>query len=160
MGMWSTALERRRRGRGRPRQRGQSLVEFALVFPLFILLLAGMIDFGLGLYSYMTINNATRDSARLGATMCTANPCAAAVSARAVNTSSGLAIDAPQIRCTTPPTPPDNDPENDAAVNCASGTVKPGDSVIVTIHYKYKMIWPLGFGTVIDMESHTTMLAD
>ena len=77
MGMWSTALERRRRGRGRPRQRGQSLVEFALVFPLFILLLAGMIDFGLGLYSYMTINNATRDAARLGATMCTANPCAA-----------------------------------------------------------------------------------
>ena len=42
---------------GRPGQRGQSLVEFALVFPLFILLLAGMIDFGLGLYSYMTINN-------------------------------------------------------------------------------------------------------
>ena len=151
MGMRISALERRRRGRGRPRQRGQSLVEFALVFPLFILLLAGMIDFGLGLYSYMTINNATRDAARLGATMCTANPCAAAVSARAVNAASGLAIEAPVIACTKP---------DNSSVNCASGTVKPGDNVTVTITYNYKMIWPLGFGTVIPMTSSMKMLVD
>ena len=114
----STALARRRRGRGRPRQRGQSLVEFALVFPLFILLLAGMIDFGLGLYSYMTINNATRDAARLGATMCTANPCAAAVSARAVNAASGLGIETPVVACTNA--------QSNAAINCASGTAQAG----------------------------------
>ena len=56
---------------GRPRRRsqrsrGQSLVEFAVVLPVFLLILAGVIDFGLGLYSQMTVINAAREGARLG----------------------------------------------------------------------------------------------
>ena len=34
---------------GRHRSRGQAVVEFALIVPIFIMLLAGMIDFGIGL---------------------------------------------------------------------------------------------------------------
>ena len=49
-----------------PAQRGQSLVEFALVMmPLFVILL-GIIQFGFIFNSYVTITNATREGARLG----------------------------------------------------------------------------------------------
>ena len=147
---------RRRRADGSASSRGQSLVEFALVFPLFILLLAGMIDFGIGLYSYMTINNAVRDAARLGATMCTANPCGAAIVARATNAASGLAIDPPVVTCTAqvgavPPHP---------VPNCSGATALPGDSVTVQITYNYRMVWPLAFGSTIKMTSSMTMLAE
>ena len=54
-------------GRDRRRRRGgQSLVEFAVVLPVFLLILAGILDFGLGLYSQMTVINAAREGARLG----------------------------------------------------------------------------------------------
>lgn len=47
-------------------QRGQSLVEFALVMmPLFIIIL-GVIQFGFIFNAYVTITNATREGARLG----------------------------------------------------------------------------------------------
>ena len=47
-------------------QRGQSLVEFALVMmPLFIILL-GISQFGFIFNAYVTITNATREGARLG----------------------------------------------------------------------------------------------
>ncbi len=47
-------------------ERGQSLVEFALVLiPLFIILL-GIIQFGFIFNSYVTITNATREGARTG----------------------------------------------------------------------------------------------
>jgi Flp pilus assembly protein TadG len=47
-------------------QRGQSLVEFAMVMmPLFIILL-GIIQFGFIFNSYVTITNASREGARLG----------------------------------------------------------------------------------------------
>ena len=51
---------------GAPAQRGQSLVEFALVMmPLFIILLA-IVQFGFIFNSYVTITNASREGARLG----------------------------------------------------------------------------------------------
>jgi Flp pilus assembly protein TadG len=142
--------------RGRASSRGQSLVEFALVFPLFILLVAGMIDFGMGLYSYMTINNAARDAARLGATMCTANPCAGAVKARVTANVGGLGIDAPVVTCRASTTAVPAHPNP----NCTSGTALPGDDVIVNVTYTYRMIWPLAFGNTISMSSQTTMLAE
>ncbi len=49
------------------RLRGQALVEFALVASLLILLVVGMLMFGQLLGWYHTINNATRDAARIGA---------------------------------------------------------------------------------------------
>lgn len=46
-------------------QRGQSLVEFALILPLFILLLTGLLDGGRAIYAYNTIANAARSAARV-----------------------------------------------------------------------------------------------
>ena len=47
--------------------RGQSLVEFALVFPIFILLVFGLIDMGRYAYVNSTISQAAREGARVAA---------------------------------------------------------------------------------------------
>jgi hypothetical protein len=47
------------------RSRGQSLVEFALVLPLFLLLVMAIMDLGLAVFSYNSITNAAREGARL-----------------------------------------------------------------------------------------------
>jgi TadE-like protein len=45
--------------------RAQSLVEFALVVPLFLLLMLGLIDFGRLLFSYISLSNGAREMARV-----------------------------------------------------------------------------------------------
>ena len=47
-------------------ERGQSLVELALVLPLLILLLAGIADLGRAFFSYIEITNAAQEGARAG----------------------------------------------------------------------------------------------
>jgi TadE-like protein len=49
------------------RARGQTLVEFALVFPLFVFVLFGIITFGLGVFYQQQLSNAARDAARYAA---------------------------------------------------------------------------------------------
>lgn len=45
--------------------KGQSLVEFALIIPVFILVVMGIFDLGRAVYSYNTVNNAAREAGRL-----------------------------------------------------------------------------------------------
>jgi len=52
-------------------EEGQSMVEFALVFPMLLLLLLGIIEFGHIFYSYLMIENASRDGARYGSVWAT-----------------------------------------------------------------------------------------
>jgi Flp pilus assembly protein TadG len=47
-------------------EKGQSLVEFALLIPLLILILMAIIEFGFMFNAYITISNASREGARLG----------------------------------------------------------------------------------------------
>lgn len=47
-------------------EQGQSIVEFALLLPVMLLLLCGTIDFGRILYTYMNMNLATQEAVRLG----------------------------------------------------------------------------------------------
>ena len=53
-----------RRGLNRRRSSGQALAEFALVAPLFFLLLLGIVEAGRFIFYYETLNNATREGAR------------------------------------------------------------------------------------------------
>ena len=46
--------------------RGQSVAEFALVLPLFIMTLAILVDLGHGIQSYVAITNAVSEGARFG----------------------------------------------------------------------------------------------
>jgi hypothetical protein len=54
-------------GAVRPGERGQGLVEFALVVPVFMLLLLGMLEFGFAFNHQLTLGYATREGARIGA---------------------------------------------------------------------------------------------
>jgi Flp pilus assembly protein TadG len=59
-----------RRGGRRPhglRGRGQALVEFALVIPVFLLILMMLLDFGRVIYAQHTINQDAAEGARVGA---------------------------------------------------------------------------------------------
>lgn len=46
------------------REDGQSMVEFALILPIFLLILCGIIDFGWLFYNQLSLNNACREGAR------------------------------------------------------------------------------------------------
>jgi Flp pilus assembly protein TadG len=49
----------------RRNRRGQTLVEFALIFPLFALILFGLFDMGRAVLYFSTISNASREAVRL-----------------------------------------------------------------------------------------------
>lgn len=51
------------------KERGQALVEFAFALPVFVLLLAGMIQFGVILWGQNTLSQVVRDAGRYAATL-------------------------------------------------------------------------------------------
>lgn len=59
----ASAIGRRTRAR---HELGQSAAELAMLLPLLLLLLIGIIEVNAGLNSYITVTNAARDGARLG----------------------------------------------------------------------------------------------
>ncbi len=46
------------------KERGQAMVEFALVLPIIILIVVGVVDLGRAIYAYSVISNAAREGAR------------------------------------------------------------------------------------------------
>jgi len=57
-----------RRPPSRPRSRGQSLAEFAIVFPVLMLILGGIIQFGILFWGQNTLTQVARDTGRWAAT--------------------------------------------------------------------------------------------
>jgi len=53
---------------GKSREQGSTLVEFAVIFPLIIVLVMGIAEFSLAFKDWLTINHASREGARAGAT--------------------------------------------------------------------------------------------
>jgi Flp pilus assembly protein TadG len=130
----------------RRRRRGQALVEFALVLPLFLLILAAIVDFGMGLSSTITLGNAAREGARLG----TVNPSPSAIEARVRSVAAGLDLTELTVTssCLT---------KSGGSYTTCPGTWQPGDSMVVNASYRYHVIWPLAFGTVIPLSSSVEM---
>jgi Flp pilus assembly protein TadG len=52
------------RSRSRRRQRGQALVEFAVVFPVMALIIMGVLDLGRAIYTYNTLAQSARVATR------------------------------------------------------------------------------------------------
>ena len=48
------------------REKGQSAVEFALVLPILLLIVCGILDFGWLFYNQLSVENACREGARVG----------------------------------------------------------------------------------------------
>jgi len=83
---------RRRRARGRGR-RGQAMVEFALVIPIFLLLLVAIFDLGRAVFAYNTLTNAAREGARLAAV----NQYQPSIVQRAKNSTSIVELNDPSV---------------------------------------------------------------
>lgn len=49
-----------------PKERGQSLVEFAITLPILVLLLLGTLDFGMAIFSYSMLRDAAQEGAFYG----------------------------------------------------------------------------------------------
>jgi Flp pilus assembly protein TadG len=63
----------------RDRGRGQALVEFAVVIPIFLLLLMVLLDFGRVIYAQNAINQDAREAARAGSVPVVPATCSATV---------------------------------------------------------------------------------
>lgn len=110
------------RRRRRSRQLGQSLAEFAVVVPIFLIVAFGIVDFSLGLKAWLTITNASREGARV---LVVGETCSQVTTA-ADNVASSLH---PQVAVTISPS------------TCTGVT---GDPMSVTVTYKYTSVTPLG----------------
>ena len=100
-------------------EQGQTMTEFALVLPILIVLLFGIIQFGIAFNNYVTLTDAVRAGARKAAvsrnTSDPAGACTAAVLAAA-----------------------DNLDKTDLQTNLScSSTWAPGSDVTVSADYKY-----------------------
>jgi Flp pilus assembly protein TadG len=60
------STNQRQSGRGAKRRRGTAVVEFAVVLPLFFLLIFGMIEFGRMVMVQQVLTNSAREGARVG----------------------------------------------------------------------------------------------
>ena len=149
-------IAHRARGRGRTHLAGggQYLVEFALVIPVFLLLLSGMIDFGSGLFANQTIINAAREGARVGITTLSStadNPAPVTARVQAMATSLDPTKLTVTVTCLLP--------AGTACPNNASGypSWASADSVVVKVDYDYKMIWPIALGTTFPLSTTVQM---
>ena len=135
----------------RHRRRGQSLVEFALVIPVFLLVLCGILDFGFALFSRMTVINAAREGAHAG--MLETNHALietdATSSAQAQAASGGLTLPAPTVTCI----------HGGAALGSCSSAIA-GDSVLVEASFPYRTFFPLLFGATFDLSSSVQMVIE
>lgn len=121
--MFSKLLRKNRNAEG---ERGQALVEFTLIIPIFLLLVFAIVDFGMGLYSWITVTNAAREGARLG----TVGADQTSIIARVRDTAGNL----------------DNENLTVDVTNCVSGCTTvgdPGESISVHVDYQYHLITPL-----------------
>ena len=143
-------IRHRPSARRRARRRGQALVEFALVIPIFLLILAGILDFGVLLFSRMTVINAAREGARVATTMTeTPQNIPGAVQARVSAAADGLSV-------TVTPTCV----RQGGSCSFTPTGAKAGDSVKVRVHYDHHMFFPLLFGTSVGMDSTVQMVLE
>lgn len=107
-------------GSARKRERGQALTEFALVLPLFILVMFAIAEIGWATRTYLITMNASREGARVAAVSSTTSDAVE----RAVDVSGGM-IRADEV----------------AVVNHGSTA---GQLVTVEVSYDYNYITPVG----------------
>jgi hypothetical protein len=117
-------LIRRRTEKGQRDEKGQALVEFALLVPIFLMLLFAVVDFGMGFHSWITVTNSAREGARLGAVRGSTDDIILRVKATAdlINEDDKMTV---------------------TVTNAADNGGDPGESVVVRVDYDYDLITPL-----------------
>ena len=104
------------------------MVEFALLLPIFLVVMFIIVDFGVGISRWVIVTNSTREGARLGAVGATTTD----IAGRVALTSNGL-LDPADVNVYYLDSPAD------ANVDIGDR----GDSVVVESDYQYGLITPL-----------------
>jgi Flp pilus assembly protein TadG len=123
--------------RKRRRQQGQALAEFAIVIPIFLLILFGIFDVGRAVYAYSSVTNAAREGARLAIV----NQDTASVGNRAADQATALAV-------TTTVEFRQPGPNPDAVNNPACSTLGIGCIAVVRVSTSWSALTPL-IGTLL-----------
>jgi hypothetical protein len=124
------------RGDGRARPRGQTVVEFALVLPVLILLLLFAIDFGRIFLGWVSLNNA----ARVGANYAALHPDGWNSGSGPAEYDTLMADNLGAINCTPNPNP--------AADPVFGATKEPGELVRVDLNCDFQVMTPI-IGAVV-----------
>lgn len=133
-------------------QRGTALIEAAMVLPLILMLVLGVVDYGFMINRDTLINNAAREGAREAAF----GGDAAAIEARVRDVAWNL--DQTDLTVTVTCTKADGSACPGVSYD---SEWEPGGSVIVTVQYTYHLITPLtgllGIGPDEQLQSDITM---
>jgi Flp pilus assembly protein TadG len=103
-------------------QEGQALIEFSIIIPVLLLLLLGIAELSMVLNSYLSIENAAREGARIGVV----NASDTDIKNRILNTTPTINSNNLNIQIT----PSENDRSS-------------GDNLTISITYNYHTITPL-----------------
>ncbi len=143
--MWALVLSKFRSHKS---QRGAAALEFALIFPVLLLLLVGIVDFGMLMSTQSVVANAAREGARTAAlsnnAMAAQNAVNLAISGLPGATNSGTSV---TVACTT------------AAGNPCSfsdSTPDAGGTVTVTLNYVHTWLSPVLLGLSPTITLHGT----
>jgi Flp pilus assembly protein TadG len=116
------------------KKNGQSMVETALVLPVILFIMLGIVDFGFLFNNYLVIDNASREGARSAAVGSSDSVINSTV------TSIAASLDQSKLKTTI------NPPEDERTK---------GSEVTITVEYDYSLLTPI-IGVVIPNPVHLT----
>ena len=145
------------------RNRGQSLVEFALILPAFLMLIMGIVEFGRMMITYAGVASASREAARYGATV-GVNPTGVEHFADCA----GIRAEAKRVAAIAPITDADISIQYDNPSTgffeaaCPPSQFELGDRIIVSVSITFEPIVPLiDLGSIpMTSETRRTVLRD
>ncbi len=140
-----------RNWKSRKSERGAAALEFAIVLPVLILMLVGIVDFGMVMGAQSQVANAAREGGRAGALTGMQSEAEGAAKAAIAGmpgaTNSGTKV---VVTCTK---------TNGSGCNMAGTDSNTGSTVTVTITYVHTWLSPvlLGFLPTFNLQGRSTM---
>lgn len=130
-------------------ERGANLLEFALVLPVFLLLLFGMVEFGLVLMKQSEMTSATREGARFGIILTDPRPTEATIKGKVCDAMGVTASNSKRAACL-----------NEVTVDGEGGSY--GSFLTVTMRSPYTSLFYgqlfSALGRTITLKASTTMV--
>jgi Flp pilus assembly protein TadG len=130
-------IYRRQRGTRSSGRRGQALVEFALVIPIFLLLLMALFDMGRAVFAFNTLTNAAREGARIAIVNQDVN----SITDRAKAQTQIVELDDPSVSIQFRKTNTNGTPDMSSGGDCSPAAV--GCLAIVSFQATYRPITPI-----------------